>query len=109
LRPGARPPLLMDAPPPHEDPRPFVAVAEWLIGRGLSGPEILARDMEKGLLLLRDFGSARLRDYLYEDPPRERELYELATDVLIHLHEHPPMEGLPKHGLEQWLEELKLF
>ena len=22
--------VLMDAPPPHEDPRPFVAVAEWL-------------------------------------------------------------------------------
>ena len=22
--------VLMDAPPPHEDPRPFIAVAEWL-------------------------------------------------------------------------------
>src|SRR6185295_2031024 len=32
-----------------------------------------------------------------------------ATDVLVHLHQHAPMPGLPKHGLEQWLEELKLF
>ena len=24
--------VLMDAPPPHEDPRPFIAVAEWLLG-----------------------------------------------------------------------------
>ena len=101
--------VLMDAPPPHEDPRPFVAVAEWLCSMGLSAPEIIARDLDKGLLLLADFGDARLRETLDEDPSRERELYELATDVLIHLHRHPPMPGLPVHGLEQWLEELMLF
>ena len=80
--------VLMDAPPPHEDPRPFIAVAEWLVGRGLTAPEILARDLEKGLLLLGDFGSARLRETLDDDPARERELYALATDVLVHLHGH---------------------
>ena len=101
--------VLMDAPPPHEDPRPFAAVAEWLASVGLSAPEILARDLDQGLLLLDDFGDARLREALDEDPARERELYELATDVLIHLHRHPPMPGLPPHGLETWLEELMLF
>jgi aminoglycoside/choline kinase family phosphotransferase len=101
--------VLMDAPPPHEDPRPFIAVAEWLCSLGLSAPEIIARDLDKGLLLLADFGDARLREALDEDPARERELYELATDVLIHLHRHPPMPGLPVHGLEQWLDELMLF
>jgi len=106
---GARSAVLMDAPPPHEDPRPFIAVAEWLVSRGLSAPEIIARDLEKGLLLLGDFGSARLRETLDSDPGRERELYELATDVLVHLHEHPPMAGLTPHGLDQWLEELRLF
>ena len=106
---GERSAVLMDAPPPHEDPRPFISVAEWLIGAGLSAPEILARDLEKGLLLLGDFGSVRLRETLDEDPDRERELYELATDVLVHLHGHPPMEGLRPHGLEQWLDELALF
>jgi N-acetylmuramate 1-kinase len=106
---GDRTAVLMDAPPPHEDPRPFIAVAEWLASVGLSAPQILARDLEKGLLLLGDFGDWRLREYLDDDPARERELYGLATDVLIHLHRHPPMEGLPAHGLNQWLEELKLF
>ena len=101
--------VLMDAPPPHEDPRPFVAVAEWLTSVGLSAPQILARDLDKGLLLLADFGDWRLREYLDEDPSRERDLYELATDVLVHLHQHSPMDGLPPHGLDQWLEELKLF
>jgi aminoglycoside/choline kinase family phosphotransferase len=106
---GDRTAVLMDAPPPHEDPRPFVAVAEWLIGRGLSAPQILARDLDKGLLLLGDFGSARLRETLDDDPDRERDLYEIATQVLVHLHAHPPMEGLKPHGLEQWLSELELF
>jgi aminoglycoside/choline kinase family phosphotransferase len=106
---GDRSAVLMDAPPPHEDPRPFVAVAEWLVGRGLSAPEILARDLDRGLLLLGDFGNERLREMLDSDPGRERELYELATDVLIHLHRHEPMPGLPPHGVDQWLEELKLF
>ncbi len=101
--------VLMDAPPPHEDPRPFVAVAEWLTARGLSAPEIIARDLDKGLLLLDDFGDARLRETLDHEPARERELYELATDVLVHLHRQPPMPELPAHGVEQWLEELMLF
>jgi len=109
IAPEGRQAVLMDAPPPHEDPQPFVSVAEWLISVGLSAPEILARDLERGLLLLGDFGDARLRETLDESPDRERELYELATDVLIHLHDHPPMAGLPEHGLGQWLDELMLF
>src|SRR5690348_4218237 len=86
--------VLMDAPPPHEDPKPFIGVAEWLVSHGLSAPEIIARDLDKGLLLLADFGDARLRETLDSDPARERELYELATDVLVHLHEHPAMDCL---------------
>jgi len=106
---GERSAVLMDAPPPHEDPRPFVAVAEWLYGVGLSAPPIIARDLDKGLLLLGDFGDARLRECLDSDPGAEEGLYALATDVLVHLHRHPPMVGLRVHGLDQWLEELRLF
>ena len=101
--------VLMDAPPPHEDPRPFISVAEWLLSVGLSAPAVLARDLTRGLLLLDDFGDDRLREALDSAPERERDLYELATDVLVHLHGHPPMPGLPAHGLEQWLTELMLF
>jgi aminoglycoside/choline kinase family phosphotransferase len=106
---GARTAVLMDAPPPQEDVRPFIGVAEWLHSVGLSAPEILARDVDHGLLLLGDFGDWRLREMLDSDPSREWELYELATDVLVHLHKHRPMDGLPVHGLPQWLEELSLF
>ena len=106
---GDRTAVLMDAPPPHEDPRPFIAVAEWLAKVGLSAPQILARDLDKGLLLLGDFGDWRLREFLDQDPRSERELYELATDVLIHLHQHSPMPGLRPHGLNEWLTEVELF
>jgi N-acetylmuramate 1-kinase len=101
--------VLMDAPPPHEDPRPFAAVADWLVGLGLSAPRILARDYERGLLLLDDFGDDRLREALDAAPERERALYEVATDLLVHLHAHPPMAGLAPHGLDDWLSELDLF
>nr|WP_314445647.1 phosphotransferase [uncultured Sphingomonas sp.] len=101
--------VLMDAPPPHEDPRPFIAVAEWLVGHGFSAPDILARDLDQGLLLLADFGDVRLRETLDADPARELELYGIATDLLAELHGRPPMEGLPPHGLAEWLAELELF
>jgi aminoglycoside/choline kinase family phosphotransferase len=101
--------VLMDAPPPHEDPRPFVAVAEWLSQVGLSAPRILARDLDQGLLLLDDLGDARLRETLDGAPERERDLYELAVDLLVHLHRVPPMPDLPAHGLDRWLDELSLF
>ena len=101
--------VLMDAPPPHEDPRPFIAVAEWLASIGLTVPEILSRDLDQGLLLLGDLGDARLRETLDADPAREGELYRLATDLLVQLHASPPMHGLPPHGLDQWLDELMLF
>ena len=101
--------VLMDAPPPHEDPRPFAAVADWLDEVGLTPPPILARDLEAGLLLLGDFGDSRLRETLDAAPHREAELYALATDVLVHLHRHAPMAGLKFHGIDQWLDEIMLF
>ena len=101
--------VLMDAPPPHEDPRPFVAIAGWLQEIGLAAPRVLAADLEQGLLLLDDFGDARMRETLDTEPGVEQDLYETAVDVLVHLHRQPPMPGLPPHGLEEWLAELRLF
>jgi aminoglycoside/choline kinase family phosphotransferase len=99
----------MDAPPPHEDPRPFVAIAAWLQEIGLAAPRVLAADLEQGLLLLDDFGDARMREALDAEPEIERDLYETAVDVLVHLHRQPPMPGLRPHSLDEWLTELRLF
>lgn len=106
---GARQAVLMDAPPPHEDPRPFIAVAEYLCGEGLTAPTIFARDLAQGLLLIEDFGDVRLRETADAALDREVDLYSGVTDLLVHLHARPPMPGLPVLGLEQWLDEVMLF
>ncbi len=106
---GDRRAVLMDAPPPHEDPRPFIAVAEYLCEAGLNAPTILARDLDRGLLLIEDFGDVRLRETVDAAPDRETAYYSGLTDLLVHLHARPPMPGLPVHGLDQWLDEVMLF
>ena len=53
--------ILMDAPPPHEDPRPFIAIARWLDDRGFGAPRILGSDLTHGLVLLEDFGDVVMR------------------------------------------------
>ena len=101
--------VLMDAPPPHEDPRPFIHVAEYLRGIGLMAPAILARDLDQGLLLIEDFGSVRMRETVDADLSLEAEIYRGVVDVLIELHRHAPPAGLKPHGLDQWLDEIGLF
>ncbi len=106
---GDRRAVLMDAPPPHEDPRPFVAIAEYLHGVGLSAPQILARDLDHGLLLLEDFGDDRLREALDVAPEREGALYADLTDLLVQLHRAAAAPGVKAHNLDHWLEEVELF
>ena len=60
LRRGDDQAVLMDAPPPMEDVRPFIHIDRLLRGMGLSAPEILAEDIEAGLLLLEDLGDYSL-------------------------------------------------
>ena len=81
--------VLMDAPPPHEDPRPFLAVGEWLAARGFAAPAIHASDADAGLVLLEDFGDVRMRETVDANPEALTPLYHAATDVLVALHAHP--------------------
>ena len=81
--------MLMHAPPPHEDPAPFLHVAEWLAQHGLRAPEIYAADAAEGWVLLEDFGDDRMRDWLDEHPEGEREAYAGAIDALVELHARP--------------------
>ncbi|HEY9080565.1 aminoglycoside phosphotransferase family protein [Magnetovibrio sp.] len=77
--------LVMDAPPSHEDVRPFVLVDKHLRILDFSAPEILAEDETNGFLLLEDFGDATFTKLLARGAD-ERALYTLATDTLIALH-----------------------
>ena len=85
---GGRSAILMDAPPPHEDPRPFITIALWLGERGFTAPQIHASDLVQGLVLIEDFGDIRMRETADAEAGRETALYESAIDVLIRLHAH---------------------
>jgi aminoglycoside/choline kinase family phosphotransferase len=77
--------MLMDAPPPQEDVRPYIAVARHLRALEFSAPAILAAEESAGLLLIEDFGDGTFTRLLARGDD-EAALYRLAVDVLIALH-----------------------
>lgn len=86
---GARGAMLMHAPPPEEDPKPFLHVARWLSAHGQRAPEILAENAERGWVLTEDFGDDRMRDWLDINPGAEEMTYGAAIDALVRLHREP--------------------
>ncbi len=108
IRGGDKTAMLMDAPPPEEDPQPFLRAAKWLDANGLRAPIILAEDAARGLVLLEDFGEARMRDYLDQWPGDEREVYFGAVDALVDLHRLPPGPFL-NYSMSEYQREAKLL
>ncbi|PNQ03866.1 aminoglycoside phosphotransferase family protein [Sphingobium sp. SA916] len=92
---GPRRAVLMDAPPPHEDPRPFIAIAEHLTENGFAAPRILARDLEEGLVLIEDFGDLRVKEHVDDVPDSEGDVYRRAVDLLAALHRLPAADVPP--------------
>ncbi len=91
------PAVLMDAPVEKgEDVRPFAAITDALRARGLSAPELLARDNAHGFLLLEDLGDALYARRCKDDPALERPLYEAAVDLLAGLRAEPT-DGVPPY------------
>ena len=108
IRSGDKVAMLMDAPPPNEDPRPFLRAAKWLDANGLRAPHVLAEDTARGLVLLEDFGDVRMREYLDSWPADEAEVYRAAIDALTDLHRLPPGPFLD-YSLSEYMREVKLF
>jgi len=101
--------VLMDAPPPHEDPRPFMAVARHLHGLGFAAPAILADDQQQGLVLIEDFGDARMAEAILAEPDREAAIYEAAVDLLLSLSRFPPAANLKPYDMTEYQREAGLF
>lgn len=75
--------VLMDAPPPWEDVRPFVRITQILRELSLSAPRIDAQDATQGFLLLEDLGDAAFSKVLAKDNTLEETLYFSAIDALV--------------------------
>jgi N-acetylmuramate 1-kinase len=106
--------IVMDAPPPQEDVRPFMDIATRLAAAGVTAPTVHAADAENGFLLLSDFGSRLLLRELQAaeaagDAPRSQAWMQEATSVLVRLQLHGRSDGLPAYDDALLQRELDLF
>jgi aminoglycoside/choline kinase family phosphotransferase len=111
LRDGGRRAMLMDAPPPREDVRPFLKIARLLARLGFSAPMVFATDPEGGFLILEDLGDDTYTRVIAAGGD-EASLYRLATDVLIDLHDRfsPDLApDLPDYSIDFMLQEAALL
>ena len=104
---GARSLIVMDAPPPQEDCRPFVKVAGLLAEAGVHVPEILASDLEQGFLLLPDLGRQTYLEVIDED--NADALFEDALQALVAFQQLPVEGRLPAYDEALLRRELQLF
>jgi aminoglycoside/choline kinase family phosphotransferase len=80
---GGRSYIVMDAPPPQEDCRPFVRVAGLLREAGVHVPAIMAEDLRRGFLLLEDLGDKTYLDVFRASTAQADRLFEDALDALV--------------------------
>lgn len=99
--------IAMDAPPPQEDCRPFVKVAQQLLAAGLNVPQIIAQDVEHGFLVLGDLGNDTYLSQLnHETAPK---LYQDATNALIKMQLASQPNVLPEYDEALLTREMQLF
>ena len=101
----------MDAPPPHENCRPFVQIAGYLESMGLNCPRILGADFENGFILMSDLGSTQYLAELKQNPHRATDLYNDAIDALLMLQENGVVyqQQLPTYDFDFVAFELSIF
>jgi aminoglycoside/choline kinase family phosphotransferase len=100
--------ILMDAPPPHEDPQPFLDIAQYLTGHQFRAPKIYGTDLTRGLVLLEDFGDRRMREHLDDHPEDEAEIYRAAIDTIVRLAGTPAAHAQP-YDMATYLREVQLL
>ncbi len=108
---GAETCIVMDAPPEREALGPYLHVAALLSAIGLNVPRVLARDLERGFVMLTDLGS---RQYLPElvDEARADLLYGDALRALLRMQTAgaaQAAQSLPRYDRALLLREMELF
>ena len=102
--------IVMDAPPPQEDVRPFIHVASLIEQAGLHGPSVLAADVERGFLLLTDLGRQLYLDALKQATAGQADaLMRDAIAALVRWQTHVPANALPPFSRTLLERDLGLF
>lgn len=99
--------IIMDAPPPQENCRPFVHAAAVLGSTGISVPRVLAHDLDRGFLLLSDFGTTTYLSRLTDATAPA--LYSDASQALVAMQKGSRRSRLPDYSRELLQRELMLF
>ena len=99
--------IVMDAPPPQENCRPFVDIAQLLATSGINVPVIHAQDLEHGFLLLNDLGRQTYLDVINEH--NADELFDDAITALLAYQQLPMDAPLPGYDVALLRRELELF
>ncbi|UQS13542.1 aminoglycoside phosphotransferase family protein [Pseudomonas sp. HS6] len=99
--------VVMDAPPPQENCKPFVDIAFLLAKSGINVPKIYAEDLERGFLLLNDLGSKTYLDVI--DSENADALFSDALQALLAFQQLPMVAPLPSYDVALLRRELELF
>ncbi|TEA69953.1 aminoglycoside phosphotransferase [Pollutimonas harenae] len=102
--------VAMDAPPEHEDCRPFLHVTGLLEQAGLRVPTILAQNLPDGFLLLSDLGEQTYYQIIQAglDDTQLQTLYRSAIKALVRM-QHAPTTALPIYDTDRLTQELTVF
>ena len=102
--------IIMDAPPSHENCRPFVDVAHLMAQAGLNVPQVLDWDEPNGFLLLSDLGHQTMMQAMDRaNPQANHSAYMQAVDVLIAWQVASQPGVLPPYDEALLRRELELF
>lgn len=104
---GGRTFIVMDAPPPQENCKPFVDIAHLLSKAGANVPVIYAQDLTQGFLLLNDQGRQTYLDVI--DADNADRLFSDAIDTLVAFQQLPMDAPLPSYDVALLRRELELF
>ena len=104
--------ILMDSPPDREDVRPWLQIRDLLETGGVRVPRVLARDLDRGFLLLEDLGAQTLLQAIEADGATDvaiNDLFGAAIDQLLALQSIEPPAGFPTYDDALLARELHLF
>jgi aminoglycoside/choline kinase family phosphotransferase len=107
--------VVMDAPAPQEDVRPFLKVAGLFGSAGMTTPKIYAQDPAQGFLLLEDFGSHTYLDVLIHHTPAAQRiltagaLYREAGKALQTIQLASRVDVLAPYDARRLRDEMELW
>ncbi|MFC0678821.1 aminoglycoside phosphotransferase family protein [Lysobacter korlensis] len=99
--------IVMDSPPDKEDVRPWLRIRDLLQAGGVRVPQVLARDVDAGFLLLEDLGAQTLLQVIDEGNADAH--FDAAIGQLLKLQAIACPADLPAYDEALLARELRLF